>query len=123
MDILLAEKVRISDTKITANLKNESGIQYKYFHVAEDLVKADYIFNLPKLKTHSLTYFTGAVKNLFGSIHGLENSQWHIRASSAPDFISFLLDLYGGWYFLQNQGTVHIMDGIWDSKGRGRRIG
>lgn len=119
MDILLEEKVRIADTKITADLRNESGINYKYFHVAEDLVKADYIFNLPKLKTHSLTYFTGAVKNLFGSIHGLEKSKWHIRASSSPEFISFLLDLYGGWYYLQNQGTVHIMDGITGLEGEG----
>ncbi len=119
MEILLEEKVRISDTKITAHLRNESGVKYKYFNVAEDLVKADYIFNLPKLKTHSLTYFTGAVKNLFGSIHGLEKSKWHIRANSAPEFISFLLDLYGGWYYLQNQGIVHIMDGILGLEGEG----
>lgn len=118
-DMLLEERVRIADTKKTADLRNESGVKYKYFHVAEDLVKADYIFNLPKLKTHSLTYFTGAVKNLFGSIHGLEKSKWHVRATSAPEFISFLLDLYGGWYYLQNQGTVHIMDGIMGLEGEG----
>ncbi|HOP61726.1 MAG TPA: DUF362 domain-containing protein [Spirochaetota bacterium] len=119
MEILLEENVRISDTKITADLVNESGVKYKYFHVAEGLVKADYIFNLPKLKTHSLTYFTGALKNLFGSIHGLEKSKWHVRANNAPDFISFLLDLYGGWYYLQNRGTVHIMDGILGLEGEG----
>lgn len=117
--MLTEERVLIADTKKTADLRNESGIKYKNFHVAEDLVKADYIFNLPKLKTHSLTYFTGAVKNLFGSIHGLDKSKWHVRASNAPEFISFLLDLYGGWCNLQNRGTLHIMDGIMGIEGEG----
>lgn len=38
---------------------------------------ADLILNLPKFKTHGLTYITGAVKNLFGAIYGLQKSKMH----------------------------------------------
>ncbi|PKL17679.1 MAG: hypothetical protein CVV49_09815 [Spirochaetae bacterium HGW-Spirochaetae-5] len=67
-DIIIKEKIQIADTTKISVLKNENGKKYKYFHVAEDIVNSDFIINLPKMKTHSLTYFTGAVKNLFGEI-------------------------------------------------------
>ena len=95
------------------------GIKYKSFHVAEDIIKADFIFNLPKLKTHTLTYFTGAVKNLFGSIHGLEKSKWHIKADNSHEFMSFLLDLYGSFSDLKHGRIFNIMDGIIGLEGEG----
>ncbi len=109
----------MADTKKIAVIKNGNGVKYKSFHVAEDIVNADFIFNLPKLKTHSLTYFTGAVKNLFGTIHGLEKSKWHIKADSAGEFISFLLDLYGSFLYLKKDRIINIMDGILGLEGEG----
>ncbi len=37
-------------------------------YVARPVLEADLVLNLPKLKTHSFTIFTGAVKNLYGVI-------------------------------------------------------
>jgi uncharacterized protein (DUF362 family)/Pyruvate/2-oxoacid:ferredoxin oxidoreductase delta subunit len=118
-DIIIKEKIELSDTTRTAVLKNENGRKYKYFHVAEDIVNADFIFNLPKLKTHSLTYFTGAVKNLFGTIHGLEKSKWHVKTESESEFMSFLLDLYSAFLYSKKDRIISIMDGIIGLEGEG----
>lgn len=117
--IIDEEKIPVSDTRKTALIKNINGIQYKMFPVAEDIVNADFIFNLPKLKTHSLTYFTGAVKNLFGTIHGLEKSKWHIKADNSEKFISFLLDLFDAFIYTKNNHIINIMDGIIGLEGEG----
>ena len=118
-NIIIEEKIPVADTRKTAVIKNDRGMKYKSFNVAEDIVNADFIFNLPKLKTHSLTYFTGAVKNLFGTIHGLEKSKWHIKADNADEFISFLLDLYGSFMSFKKDRIISIMDGVLGLEGEG----
>lgn len=118
-EIITEEKVLIADTTKTLMIKNENGVKYKSFHVAEDIIKSDFIFNLPKMKTHSLTYFTGAVKNLFGTIHGLEKSKWHVKTETEREFISFLLDLYGSFIYSKKDSIISIMDGILGLEGEG----
>ena len=118
-EIIQSEKIQISDTSKTALLKNENGKKYKSFHVAEDIINSDFIFNLPKLKTHSLTYFTGAVKNLFGTIHGLEKSKWHVKTGNEQAFVSFLLDLYESFLYSKKYNIISIMDGIIGLEGEG----
>ena len=118
-EIVKKEKILIADTTKTLLIKNDYGIKYKSFHVAEDIVKSDFIFNLPKLKTHSLTYFTGAVKNLFGSIHGLEKSKWHVKTENEREFMSFILDLYGSFLYSKKDRIISIMDGILGLEGEG----
>ncbi len=118
-EILRKEKILIGDTSRISIIKNENGRKYKSFHVAEDIVNSDFIFSLPKLKTHSLTYFTGAVKNLFGTIHGLEKSKWHVKTETEQEFISFLLDLYGAFVHTKKDRIISIMDGILGLEGEG----
>lgn len=36
------------------------------FYVSNDVMQADLLINIPKFKTHTLTLFSGCVKNLFG---------------------------------------------------------
>ncbi len=117
--IINEERIMVGDTTKTALIKNPDGVKYRSFHVAEDLVSCDLIFSLPKLKTHSLTYFTGAVKNLFGSIHGLEKSKWHLKTETENEFISFLLDLYGAFVHEKRDNIISIMDGIIGLEGEG----
>ena len=40
----------------------------KSVYVARPVLEADLVLNLPKLKTHSFTAFTGAIKNMYGVI-------------------------------------------------------
>jgi len=117
-EILDKENVYIADTKKTAAIYNSRGIKFKSFQVARELIECDIIINLPKMKTHGLTYFTGAVKNLFGTIHGLEKSKWHFRANNPYEFTSFLLDFYGAYLELGKR-MIHIMDGVIGLEGEG----
>lgn len=63
------------------------------FPIIQPVLDADIIINLGKLKTHGLTYYTGAVKNLFGVIPGLTKPVFHSRYPRMEDFCSMLVDL------------------------------
>lgn len=44
------------------------------------MLDADVLINLAKAKTHGHMVMTGAVKNTFGAVVGLEKVQWHMRS-------------------------------------------
>ena len=44
------------------------GKKQKQFYLTSALKEADVLISLPKMKTHEMMYFTGAVKNLFGLV-------------------------------------------------------
>jgi uncharacterized protein (DUF362 family)/Pyruvate/2-oxoacid:ferredoxin oxidoreductase delta subunit len=130
--IVAEEGCEVADPKATAVLFHDGPSKYKRFEISKALFDADIVINLPKFKTHSLTYITGAVKNLFGFISGLNKSQWHVRARTTEEFSSFLLDLYEGLLkgFEKQKRFIHIMDAIIGLEGEGpgasgrpRRIG
>ena len=56
-------------------------------------MKADYIINICKLKTHAMTGYSGGIKNLFGTIPGLEKPQMHYRWPEIEDFSRMLVEL------------------------------
>jgi uncharacterized protein (DUF362 family)/NAD-dependent dihydropyrimidine dehydrogenase PreA subunit len=97
-------------------VKNERGNHYRHFVIGKAVLEADVIINLPKLKTHSLTLLTLAVKNLFGCIPGPRKAQWHFRISrhGADFFARMLLDLYR-----LIQPPLTIVDGIVGMEGNG----
>ncbi|MDI9395360.1 MAG: DUF362 domain-containing protein [Euryarchaeota archaeon] len=43
-------------------------LQFWKLYIANPVLEADVVISLPKLKTHELTYYTGAVKNFFGTL-------------------------------------------------------
>jgi ferredoxin len=49
--------------------------------------------NLPKFKTHLFSRMTGAVKNLYGVVHGLMKVAYHSKFKDPKDFSALLLDL------------------------------
>ncbi|MDR2585015.1 MAG: DUF362 domain-containing protein [Prevotellaceae bacterium] len=55
--------------------------------------EVDYFFSLPKLKTHELMGFTGAIKNSFGLIPHLHKARQHAFRRSAAVMASFFIDL------------------------------
>lgn len=94
------------------------GFLIKSFELAKDLKKYDLIVNLPKMKTHTLTVFTGAVKNIFGMIPGSRKAQFHARLQNANFFSLMLLDLYSVL-----KPKINIMDGIVGMDGQGPNAG
>lgn len=63
------------------------------FHIITPIAQADYIINICKLKTHAMTGYSGGIKNLFGTIPGLEKPQMHYRWPDLEDFSRMLLEL------------------------------
>ena len=80
--------------------------------------EADVVITLPKLKTHAMAYFTGAVKNQFGCIPGTQKAAWHTRMPDANNFCKMLLDLNK-----VVKTSFAILDGIIAMEGNGPRNG
>ncbi len=58
------------------------------------LEEVDMVFSLSKMKTHQLMGATGAVKNMFGTVPGLNKSPLHLKAPSPLAFASLICDIY-----------------------------
>jgi len=69
---------------------------------------SDTIINLPKLKTHGITYITGAIKNMFGLIHMQERKYLHSNFND-DGFSQGLVDIYS---FMKPKVKLHIMDAV-----------
>ncbi|MGM0510608.1 MAG: DUF362 domain-containing protein [Thermoplasmatota archaeon] len=95
-------------------IKNEDGEIIKSINSLHVLKDVDKIINLPKLKTHTLTVFTGAVKNSFGLVHGLDKAAHHGQFKDVKDFSTMLLDIHD-----TVEPTLNIMDGIVGMEGSG----
>lgn len=101
-------------------VKHPAGKFFKRFTLGKAVLEADIIINLPKLKTHGLTFLTAAVKNLFGCVPGARKAQWHVRTSHEGNehFSRMLLDLAA----LINP-PLSIVDGIDAMEGKGPGFG
>jgi uncharacterized protein (DUF362 family)/Pyruvate/2-oxoacid:ferredoxin oxidoreductase delta subunit len=101
-------------------VKHPAGKFFKRFTVGKAVLEADVIINLPKLKTHTFTYLTLAVKNLFGCIPGKRKAQWHVKTAQQGStyFARMLLDLY-----TLIKPALSIVDGIVAMEGKGPGFG
>ncbi|MBC8385504.1 MAG: DUF362 domain-containing protein, partial [Candidatus Cloacimonetes bacterium] len=88
--------------------------QTKYFW------KADAVINVAKYKTHSLMNYTGAVKNLYGIIPGLQKSEFHKKFPSSTKFTDVISRLYSS---CKEKVVLNIIDGIWGMEGEGPSAG
>ncbi len=66
----------------------------KTYHIARPVIDADVIISLAKLKTHTLTLMTCAVKNMFGSIPGFRKGEYHKEAPKPKDFAGVVVDIF-----------------------------
>ncbi len=97
---------------------NQKGHLLKQFHLAEGLFHVDGVINLPKFKTHGLMRLTGAVKNLFGCLPGVQKAGFHMRLPKVAHFAQMLVDLAE-----LISPRLHIMDGVISMEGNGPRNG
>ena len=91
-----------------------AGEVLKKTYISPLLLETDFILNLPKLKTHSFTVFTGAVKNMFGVIpHGLRH-RYHREFIRSDVFSQMLVDILACV-----PPHLTVMDGITAMEGEG----
>ena len=88
------------------------------FPIPSYFFDCDKIINLPKMKTHSLTDITGAVKNMFGAVSGLNKSECHKRYPKPEKFVDVLIDV-----FEIVRPSLVLMDGIIAMDGDGPASG
>jgi uncharacterized protein (DUF362 family)/NAD-dependent dihydropyrimidine dehydrogenase PreA subunit len=88
---------------------------FRRFTVGKAVTDVDRVIVLPKLKTHQLTYYTGAVKIVYGYIPGLLKAEYHLHTGTdAETFSDLLLDLHGAL-----PPTLAIMDAVVGMEGQG----
>ena len=94
------------------------GFITRRFNLIEPVCEADYIINVAKLKTHSLTGLSGGIKNLFGCIPGLQKPEFHYRFPEIEGFSSMLLELAQ-----TVKPTVTFIDAVSAMEGNGPNMG
>lgn len=86
----------------------------KRFTLINPARDADVVISVCKLKTHMFTKYSGAVKNTFGVIPGLDKPVFHSRFPAQEDFSEMLVDLNK----LADVDFV-VMDAVFGMEGNG----
>ncbi|MCP4692648.1 MAG: DUF362 domain-containing protein [Desulfobacterales bacterium] len=96
-------------------VKKDIGEPFGRVDLARDVVEADAVINLAKLKTHNQMLLTLGVKNLFGCIVGIQKPEWHLRAGVDQElFARLLVQIH---YAVDPAAT--IIDGVLAMEGQG----
>jgi uncharacterized protein (DUF362 family)/Pyruvate/2-oxoacid:ferredoxin oxidoreductase delta subunit len=90
----------------------------KMVKTIKPVLDADLIISIPKLKTHMMTVYSGAVKNMFGVIPGSYKAEYHLRFEDTGDFADLLIDLCR----LTKPGLT-VMDAVVGMEGYGPTAG
>ncbi len=101
-----------------------TGKMHREFSILSPILKADKIISVSKMKTHTMTCYTGAVKNLFGTIPGLYKAQYHFERPQKDSFCSMLVDLCQCVNpCLSIMDAVVAMEGNGPTSGTPRKVG
>ena len=111
-------KIKFGDFDNGKTIANPNSIACKKFPIANACLEVDGIISLPKMKTHMLTRITGAVKNQFGCVYGLNKAGFHVKYPNPTEFSKMLVDLNN-----LLKVRLFIMDGIVGMEGNGPRGG
>lgn len=102
----------------------ESRINGASYFIANSVANADVVINVCKLKTHNLTLYTGAIKNMFGSIPGFKKSEYHKQAPHVEEFSKIIVDVFSAVRpQISIMDAVEMMEGNGPSAGKVRHLG
>ncbi|HHL40972.1 MAG TPA: DUF362 domain-containing protein [Deltaproteobacteria bacterium] len=119
MDACLETGTEFVEFKNLVRVDNPDGAVFKRLEIAGEVLDADGVINLPKLKTHAQMLLTMAVKNVFGCVPGARKPQWHLTAGiDTGRFADMLVDLYR---FVAPR--LNILDAVVSMEGNGPASG
>ncbi len=95
-------------------LKNSDNLLLKSFTATDMLNDVDKVISVSKLKTHKMMTFTGAVKNMFGIVPGINKAEYHMNLPTYEKFADALIDICQG-----ANPILSFMDGIVGMEGEG----
>jgi uncharacterized protein (DUF362 family)/ferredoxin len=118
-----AEIVRFEESAI--DVPDPDGKALRTVPIAQVVVSADLVVNIPKCKTHGLTTFSGAVKNVFGCVPGARKGLYHAQAGEDPvAFAQMMVDIYAAVRpGLSVMDAVVAMDGDGPNRGTPKQVG
>lgn len=93
----------LSETKV----ENPQAKYLKSLNIITPVAEADTVISLSKLKTHGMMVYTGAVKNLFGVIAGLQKAEYHMKMSDYDEFANCIIDIY-----MSAKVSLNIIDAV-----------
>jgi uncharacterized protein (DUF362 family)/NAD-dependent dihydropyrimidine dehydrogenase PreA subunit len=102
----------------TRDVANPDGTLMKRLKLIEPVFNVDAIVIVSKMKTHLFTYMTGAAKNAFGLVPGIEKATFHARLQEPEEFARMILDINE---FVKP--TLEIMDAVEAMEGDGPQSG
>ncbi len=111
--IEVCEKHRVDFVEFDEPVRVDHDGEYD-FNLSKCVLEADKIVNLAKMKTHSLTMLTLAVKNTFGCVPGKEKASWHFKALNTNHFAKLMVEICSAV-----NPTLSIVDGLIAHEGNG----
>jgi uncharacterized protein (DUF362 family)/Pyruvate/2-oxoacid:ferredoxin oxidoreductase delta subunit len=106
------------------DVENPGGKYLQKVSLLKPLVEAELLINLPKMKSHEQMVYTGAVKNMFGSIAGIYKAECHLRMPDHLHFADLLIDIFlAAKPHLTIMDAVVAMDGPGPASGNPRNVG
>ncbi len=97
---------------------NVNGRILRTINIAKPVIDCDVLISMPKLKTHQLTKYTGAVKNFYGVIPGTGKAAIHQLAPTEESLSQAVVDVYSAI-----KPKLAVMDGIVGMEGEGATNG
>lgn len=115
----IAEAAELSGAELNYNtdireISFPEGKLLKRITAVDEILKADKVINVCKLKTHAMAKMTGAVKNMFGIVPGTMKAEYHLNRSNINDFANALIDIC-----LLAKPVLNIMDAVECMEGNG----
>ena len=120
----LSEFAKLNTDFESKDINSPADSVNKDFNIINAVSEADFIINIPKLKTHNMTCITAGVKNLFGCIPGLQKPAFHAKYPAVNDFSNMLVELA---QTVKPDFTIvdaiDIMEGDGPTNGKKRHLG
>lgn len=86
------EETGATFTPFTESVMLPSGTGvFQHLEIAREVLDADVIINLPKLKTHQMMGLTCGIKNMFGAVVGMRKIRLHLQAGTNKEFFALML--------------------------------
>ena len=118
MAVCREEDVELAPFETAVEFPFPEGQTIKKFQLAQVLTRVDKVISLAKMKTHTFMGMTGAAKNMFGCIVGMQKAQFHLRTQQRKEFAGMLADLA-----LLVKPVLSVVDGVVGMEGNGPRNG
>lgn len=112
------DTIILNDDFSEVTVSNPNGLLLKKMDVIGVLEKVDKVISLSKFKTHGMMLFTGAVKNMFGTIPGLVKAEYHYKMPNVDDFANMLIDVC-----INANPVLSFMDAVYGMEGNGPSAG